>query len=188
MDPKAGGRIEVKELEAGSLALIREIDRSEHIEVLYTVEDGQLHAETVDFEVPGWDSEGDGDHSSARRISDFRPIVERGAALLGAFIDGQFSGIAVVDPRFEKQTAWFAFLHVSRTYRRRGVATALWEKGVEIAAAAGATSMYVSATPSGSAVGFYTSRGCRLATPPHPALFALEPEDIHLTCTVHVDR
>lgn len=42
----------------------------------------------------------------------------------------------------------------------------------------------VSATPSGSAVGFYTSRGCRVVDAPHPELFAKEPEDIHLTCPV----
>ena len=56
--------------------------------------------------------------------------------------------------------------------------------GLEIAAAAGAMSMYVSATPSGSAVGFYMSRGCQLAARPHPALFAKEPEDIHLICPI----
>ena len=44
----------------------------------------------------------------------------------------------------------------------------------------GATSVYVSATPTGSAVGFYLGRGCTLADPVHPALFADEPDDIHL--------
>lgn len=33
-----------------------------------------------------------------------------------------------------------------------------------------------------SAVGFYLGRGCRLADPVHPALFAMEPDDIHLAC------
>ncbi len=55
---------------------------------------------------------------------------------------------------------------------------------MDIAKAAGATSMYVSATPSGSAVGFYLSHQCRLADPVHPRLFAEEPEDIHLVVPV----
>ncbi len=152
--------------------------------MLHTVSDGRLHSERVEVEVPPWDSEGHGDHSSARRVTEFRPLVADGATLLGAFIDDLFAGIAIVDPRFEEGTAWFAFLHVSRSYRRRGVASALWAAGVEIAADADATSIYVSATPSGSAVGFYTSRGCRLAEEPHPALFAKEPEDIHLICAI----
>lgn len=184
MTSAPGGRIEIRELGADCIELIREIDRSERIDMQYTVKDGRLRSERVEFEVPQWDPEGHGDHSSARRITEFRPIVENGATLLGAFIDDLFAGIAIVDPLFEEGTAWFAFLHVSRAYRRRGVASALWAAGAKIAAAADATSIYVSATPSGSAVGFYISRGCRLAAGPHPALFAKEPEDIHLVCPV----
>ncbi len=179
-----GGRIEIRELAADCIELIREIDRSEHIDTQYTVKDGRLSSERIQFEVPQWDPEGHGDHSSARRIAEFRPIVENGATLLGAFVDDLFAGIAIVDTSFEERTAWFAFLHVSRAYRRMGVASALWTVGAEVAAAAGATWVYVSATPSGSAVGFYTSRGCRLATPPHPRLFVKEPDDIHLICPV----
>ncbi|MDJ0496735.1 MAG: GNAT family N-acetyltransferase [Acidimicrobiia bacterium] len=183
-DPDESGTIEIRQLGADNIELIREIDRSEHIDTQYTVKGGRLHSERVGFDVPQWDSEGHGHHSSARRITEFRPIVESGAALLGAFIDDLLAGIAIVDPSFDGSTAWFAFLHVSRAYRRRGVASALWAAGQEIATSADATSMYVSATPSGSAVGFYLSRGCRLAEPPHPALFSKEPEDIHLVCPV----
>ena len=50
----------------------------------------------------------------------------------------------------------------------------------DIAVANGAESIYVSATPTESAVGFYLRQGCRLAHPVHPDLFAAEPEDIHL--------
>jgi predicted N-acetyltransferase YhbS len=73
---------------------------------------------------------------------------------------------------------------VSRQARRRGVAAALWGAAVHEAAQAGAESICVSATPTGSAVGFYLSRGCRLADPVHPALYATEPDDIHLTCSL----
>ena len=182
MSADAGYRIEIRELGAAEIELIRQIDRSEHIDVQYTVEDGRLRSEDVSFDVPQWDAEGHGEHSSARRITEFRPVVENGATLLGAFIDDLPAGIAIVDPKLEERTAWFAFLHVSRAYRRKGVASALWAAGAEIAATADATLIYVSATPSGSAVGFYTSHGCQLAKPPHPALFAKEPDDIHFIC------
>jgi predicted N-acetyltransferase YhbS len=66
-------------------------------------------------------------------------------------------------------------------HRRLGAASSLWDAGVDLARGAGATSLYVSATPTGSAVGFYLSRGCQLADPVHPDLFAHEPDDIHLT-------
>ncbi len=184
MSSAASGSIEIRKLETDAIELIREIDRSEYIETLYSVDGGRLHSEAVQIDVPPWDAEGDGEHSSARRVTELRPVVARGAALLGAFIDDAFAGIAIVEPEFEGRTAWFAFLHVSRKFRRRGVAAALWDAGEEIAIAADATSMYVSATPSGSAVGFYTSRGCRLADKPHPELYAEEPDDIHLICPI----
>lgn len=44
----------------------------------------------------------------------------------------------------------------------------------------GATHLYVSATPTGSAVGFYTSKGFAPTDTPHPDLLAEEPEDIHM--------
>jgi len=76
--------------------------------------------------------------------------------------------------------ALLAFLHISRPHRRRGVGTALWAEVERTAVEADAKAIYVSAMPSESAVGFYLSRGCVLAAPPHPALHAKEPEDIHL--------
>jgi predicted N-acetyltransferase YhbS len=89
-------------------------------------------------------------------------------------------GLAVIIPAFEPPLAQLSWLHVSRPHRRRGAASALWQRAVELSRAAGATAMYVSATPTSSAVGFYLQQGCRLADPPHPDLFALEPDDIHL--------
>jgi hypothetical protein len=64
------------------------------------------------------------------------------------------------------------------------VASALWAAAVKVAATGGAEAMYVSAVPTGSAVGFYLSRGCELAEPVHVALYAKEPDDIHLVCPV----
>jgi hypothetical protein len=43
-----------------------------------------------------------------------------------------------------------------------------------------ATELYVSATPSVSAVGFYLSQGFRLAETVNEALYAMEPEDTHM--------
>jgi len=112
-----------------------------------------------------------------------REVVERSirhSICFGAFDGERPVGLAIVHPAFEPLLAWLAFLHVSRPYRRRGAAQALWNVAADIATANGAESIYVSATPTGSAVGFYLRQGCRLAQPVHPDLFAAEPEDIHL--------
>jgi N-acetylglutamate synthase-like GNAT family acetyltransferase len=133
--------------------------------------------------VPPWDREGSGQFSVGSQIAFYASVVGDGATLFGAFDDdGELMGLATVHPTFEPSLAWLATLHVSRPHRRRGAASALWEAGLALAREAGARSIYVSANPTGAAVGFYLGRGCRLAEPAHPELLAREPEDIHLVC------
>lgn len=175
--------MELRQLAADDVQLIGDIDRSEEIHVGYAVEAGELVARHVNWVVPTWDPEGSGEHSVARRIAHWRPVLERGAVLIGAFEDDDLAGLVIVEPDFDHDMAWLALLHVSRPFRRQGVATALWDAGVRIAAESGASSMYVSATPSESAIGFYLSKGCDL-TQPHPVLFVDEPEDIHLALSL----
>ena len=175
--------LSVRRLDSTDVGLIAQIDRSEHIEVEYTVVDGRLAERPVSYpDVPNWDPVGTGSFSVAAHIAFCEPLVADGADFLGAFRGGDLAGLAIVDPDFEPSLAWLAFLHVSRPHRRTGVATALWAEAVAIATAANVSRMYVSATPTGSAVGFYLSRGCNLADPVHPDLYELEPDDIHLIC------
>jgi predicted N-acetyltransferase YhbS len=164
---------------ASAAELVGWIDRSERIRRSYRHRNGGLDAVEVAFDVPAWDIAGDGEHSVASQVASLEPILARGALALSAQLDGEPVGCAVLEPRFEGTMAWLAWLHVTASARRLGVASALWEATMDAAIDAGATSMYVSATPSDSAVGFYQSRGCELADPPHPDLFAVEPEDIH---------
>jgi GNAT superfamily N-acetyltransferase len=179
----------VRRLLAGDVSLIATIDRSEHVDVQYAVVDGQLTEQPVTMsEIPAWDPAGSGPHSVAFEVDFCTSVLADGAVLLGAFDEERTLGVAVVHPSFEAQRAWLAFLHVSRPYRRMGAARVLWAAAADIARGAGAESMYVSATPTGSAIGFYLGQGCRLADPIHPALFANEPEDIHLVCPLDAER
>ena len=155
----------------------------------YGVVDGRLTQQPVTMsEVPAWDPTGSGPHSVTAHVDFCKALIADGGVLLGAFGDGdgdggdeeRFAGLAVVNTSFEPGLAWLSFLHVSRPHRRRGAARALWSAAVDLALGAGASAIYVSATPTGSAVGFYLAPGCRLADPVHPALFAEEPDDIHL--------
>lgn len=173
----------VRTLAPGDVALIAGIDRSEHVDVQYGVVDGRLTEQPVVMtEIPPWERTGSGPHSVTAHIDFCASLIAEGAVLLGAFEEDLCVGVAVVDPTFEPRLAWLAFLHVSRPHRRQGAGGALWRDAADLAVAAGAASMYVSAVPTGSAVGFYLRQGCRLAVPVHPALFAKEPDDIHLVC------
>jgi GNAT superfamily N-acetyltransferase len=76
--------------------------------------------------------------------------------------------------------AQLAALFVDRAHRRQGIATALTDAGIRLARGDGAQELYVSATPSESAIGFYTSQGFILAQPVNTELYEREPDDIHL--------
>lgn len=173
--------MEVRRLTADDVALVRAIDRAEHVDVQYAVVDGRLVEVPVSMaDIPSWDADDPGEHGLEHQVHKVAVCVAEGCILLGAFEDDAVLGIAAVDPSFEPTMAWLAWLHVSRPHRRCGVAAALWAASAALATTAGATSMYVSATPTGSAIGFYLSRGAELAVPPHPELLAMEPEDVHL--------
>ena len=173
--------MELRRLTIDDVGVVALIDRSEHVDVEYVVVDGHLGERPVTMaDIPAWEPVGEGPHSLAAKVEFCRQRVADGAALLAAYEGDELLGVAVVDPRFDGLLAWLAFLHVSRPHRRRGVASALWNEAVDLALAAGAGSLYVSAVPAGSAVGFYRHHGCRLADPVHPLLFAKEPDDIHL--------
>lgn len=175
--------MEIRTLTIDDVGVVATIDRSEHVDREYEVVDGALRERPVTVaEIPAWTPSGPGDHTAASKIDFCRSRLLEGGQLLAAFDGQQVLGVAVVEPAFEPPLAWLAFLHVSRPYRRTGVAAALWRAAVQSATDAAAEALYVSATPTGSAVGFYLSRGCSLATPPHPRLFEEEPDDIHLVC------
>jgi GNAT superfamily N-acetyltransferase len=174
---------QVRVLGIESLGLIAAIDRSEHVDAEYEVVNGQLQPRPVSMtEIPPWDPAGTGPYSVAARIGFCRDLMAAGAVLIGCFCEDACAGLAVVDPSFGPRLAWLAFLYVSRPYRRRGAASALWGKAAQLAAEAGSESIYVSAAPTGSAVGFYLGQGCQLADPVHPVLYAREPDDVHLVC------
>lgn len=172
--------MKIHRLPAASIDLIAQLDRSERVDYAYRLVNGELERYEVDWDVPTFHREGSGPHSVQSQINHWRPVVEGGAILLAAFDSERFAGIAIVDPNFEPPMAWLAYMHVSRAYRRQGVGRRLWDEAEAIARSAGATSIYVSAIPSGPAIDFYLRRGCRPVAEPHPDLFAAEPEDIHL--------
>jgi ribosomal protein S18 acetylase RimI-like enzyme len=173
--------VAIKQLEKSQISLLGQVDRSEYIDTHYLYKDGVLETEVVDWDVPGW-ADGDGEHSIGHLIESCEAVLAEDSVLLGAFDGNKVAGIAILRHNLTRNMAQLALLHVSRTYRRQGVAQKLTAEMERRAKAKGATEMYVSATPSGSAVGFYTSQGFKAAPPEriHPELYALEPEDIHM--------
>jgi GNAT superfamily N-acetyltransferase len=86
----------------------------------------------------------------------------------------------VFEYHFTESMAHLVALFVSKDYRRQSIAAKLTQEIIRLAKENGAGQLYVSATPSESAISFYTSQGFVLAKQVHKELYALEPEDIHL--------
>jgi ribosomal protein S18 acetylase RimI-like enzyme len=167
-------------MEASELHRIGEVDRSEHVTEEYAVRRGALERRDADLHVAPWSRAGDGEHSVRGRVAEWQPILAGGGTLIGAFDGEALAGFAIYRPRIADGVANLAALYVSQPHRRRGVGSQLTREVVRLARASGARRLYVSATPSGSAVGFYRSHGFTPTDRPDPVLFAKEPEDIHM--------
>ena len=167
-------------MEPEELSLISQIDRSEVIRTGYVQRGGALKRLEVNWDSPGWVPEGDGEHSVAAQIRFCREHLDRGGRLIGAIDGNRLAGIGVITPEIRPGLAQLAYLHVSRAYRRRDIGSRLVAAMISEARSSGARRMYVSAVPSGSAVGFYLHLGFQPVEDPLPDLYALEPEDIHM--------
>ena len=109
--------------------------------------------------------------------------MDEGGTMFGALDGERLAGVAVLGGRFRgknRDQLQLVFMHVGNGYRRQGIGSRLMALAGELARARGARYLYISATPSQSAIGFYLSHGSELAPEVDEELLALEPEDIHL--------
>lgn len=173
-------RIKYRWLEPDEVTKIREIDRSEQIRTGYAYAAGKLQEMVVNWDSPSWITEGDNEHSVAGQIRFCREHLARNGRMYGAFSGEKLVGIGLIQHDIKVGMAQLAYLHVSQGYRQQGIASQIAAVLIEEAHRAGARQIYVSATPSGSAIGFYLSQGFYPTNTPIPALFELEPEDIHM--------
>jgi len=171
--------ITVRVLGVDEVDRIREIDRAETIRIGYRQEGTELVETPVRWDDPGW-REGDGEHSFGRMIRGAEDLMEVEGTAFGAFDGDRLVGIAIYRPRLTEAVGQLGLLHVSAGYRRRGIASRLFREVLALARSDGAECLYVSATPSGSAVGFYLHHGFVPTADPDPQLLREEPDDIHM--------
>jgi N-acetylglutamate synthase-like GNAT family acetyltransferase len=169
------GVVTIQRLELDELLGVYDIDMTESGDILYRVVEGRLEPVSKDWHRPPrtkqrWDE----------MIARWRGILEGGGEAWGAFETKRMVAIAVLRYRLTEDMAELAALFVSRPYRHRGIARELLQSVLGRAKGSGAARIYVSATPSASAVGFYQSLGFGLAEHVNAELYALEPEDVHM--------
>lgn len=160
------------------IAKFVEMDRTETIERIYHVRDGELSLEVEHWDVKDW-----GDAEKQQRIAGLQARHDSGDTLFGAFDGTTLAGVSVLGQRpLSSAVGRFdlAGLWVSHKYRGKGVGKRLVDLAIAQARELEARTLYVSATPSENTVRFYMSLGFRLADPVDPDLFQEEPEDIHM--------
>lgn len=168
----------IRLLQRTEIPLIWQIDRREIVQNIYVLQDGQLILKPDYFDIQGW---------PPGEAEVYTPLLldcyDRGGTFWGGFEKNRLIGVAISENKFigsQQDTLQLKFLHVSRGYRKQGIASELFKRAVEKARTLGAKKLYISATPSENTVNYYSRLGCVLATEIDPELFALEPEDIHL--------
>jgi predicted N-acetyltransferase YhbS len=170
--------MKIRALERREVRDVWSIDRSEVIDKVYYHDGHDLVLKPDPCDLRGWPP-GEPEHYGPILLECF----DRGGTVLGAFEGETLAGAMVLESRFmgqEKDRLQLKFLHVSRRHRQAGLGRTLFEKAVARARELGARRLYISATPSENTVRFYLRLGCRVTDDVDAALFALEPEDIHL--------
>ena len=158
------------------------IDRSEVVDNIYCVENGLLVLKPAHFDLHGWPP-GEAEKYAPLLMECF----DEGGWFHGLFDQGSMIGVAILAAKLigqNKDRLQLKFLHLSKTYRRRGLGAQLFELAKTEAHMRSAKTMYISATPSENTIDFYRRLGCVVTQELDPELFALEPEDIHLECEV----
>lgn len=170
--------MEYRVLSRAEIEKLVQMDRTESIEHVFYVREGELRLEKEHWNVKDWSSA-----EKQKRIATLQQRYDCGATIFGAFDDSRLVGMSVLDhrplcsgvDRLNLNGMW-----VSHKYRGKGIGKTLFRLAEQKARELGAGAMYVSATPSENTIRFYMAMGCRPAKPIDPDLFKREPEDIHL--------
>ncbi len=177
--------MEYRVISRSEIGLLVQLDRTETIDRIHVLRDGELVLEGTYYDVPDWSRA-----QKERRIAALQALYDRGATCFGAFDDALLVGMAVLDhspmvsdaDRLELAGVW-----VSQAYRKRGVGKTLCRLVAQQARTLGATTLYVTATPSENTVRFYRALGYALADPVDPVAYEREPNDIHMALALSAE-
>jgi predicted N-acetyltransferase YhbS len=176
------GELHGRELLRQEIEQVWNIDRCEVIDNAYRLESGHLVLRPEHHDLSGWPP-GEADQYTPILLDCF----DRGGWFHGLFERSQLVAAVVLESERigkRRDQLQLKFLHVSRSYRKRGLGQRLFELAKATARERGVRLLYVSATPSENTINFYLRLGCVVAAEVDPHLFKLEPEDIHLECDV----
>ena len=149
--------IEGKLLLREEIKEIWQIDRSEVIEAIYSLVDGNLILKPEHYDAKGW---------PAGEAEKYSPILEacydRGGWFYGLFEGQNPVAVVVLDNRFlgkNKNQLQLEFFYICRKYRGKGFGKQLFNLAAGEARRRGAKGLYISATPTEHTINFYFGLG-----------------------------
>jgi ribosomal protein S18 acetylase RimI-like enzyme len=170
--------ITIREMLLEEAARVKEIDRSESIELIYRLNGSELEQLAAKHECSNWN-----ENQLRQLVGRFEHEVNNGGYAVGAYDHGQLVGFGVLGNKFRgknKDQLHIDMLYVSKDYRRQGIGRQLMNELSTKAINRGAKYLYISSTETQSAVHFYQGIGSELVEEVDPELFELEPHDIHM--------
>lgn len=170
--------ITYREVQFHEAQLLGTIDRSERIDAVYRATNGILELKETQQEVHSWDS-----IELTAYVARLEAVIDSAGRVYGAWDEHRLVGIGSLDTSGvggESAVMKLDMLYVSAEYCGRGIGRRLTEMLASQARAFGATSLYISATPTRGTVDAYLCMEAKVLGSPDPEMLAREPDDIHL--------
>ena len=81
---------EIRQLSRDELGRVAEIDRTEHIDVLYDQDGERLVERHGGWDSTAWERDGDGEHSIEAKERELHGYLDIGGVAIAALVDGRF--------------------------------------------------------------------------------------------------
>ena len=155
-----------RELVVEDIYLIAEVNREERIEAEYVAEPDATgfgivtrlrHFDSPKFN-PAWGKEG-----TDNRIKAWKPHLEEGGFMYGAFRAERLVGFIVLGSKRRDGAGEIVALFVDRDFRERGIATQLMSWAEKKASDTGMDALFLYSNPTLSSVSFYRKMGFQIS-------------------------
>jgi hypothetical protein len=97
--------VEIRRLERDELRRVAEIDRTEHIDLLYEQHGTELVERHGNWDSPAWDPDGHGDYSVEAKQHELEQYIDAGGIALGALSGPRIVAIGAVVPHLRRGIA-----------------------------------------------------------------------------------
>ena len=155
----------LKEMNPDDIAIIGQVNRRETVEAEYVPESccngrglvlSRIERKPPD-EVPAWN-----ENDVAQRIAEWRPKIDNGGSIIGAFDGPRLVGFVVLGHKEADSSAELVALFVDSVYRKAGIGSLLFGEAENRARDRGIVALSIGSNRTASAVEFYLKHGCKV--------------------------